>query len=205
LYTLLADPIIIRYYIRMTTFDYDHRYLQAVLTELKDYLLSSELFWPVTINHKVKEPPYPKLTPSNLLLSLTRLKAHKTSLNPTQSSALQNIEIKLHTITTQWQVKWEEKCQQEFGSRLRQWQNFLSEVFNDRQGQGDYYKHEVRLRAQMTLLMTVVTVTETEIAALEHLDGRLRRMLKEGKFIWDEDLAPGFPVEAYWFLYGAIR
>ena len=113
----------------MTSIEYDLRYLTAVIPELKEYLLSKELFWPVTIRHKLNEPPFPKLTPSNMLLPLARLNVRIERLSGSQDVELQALESKMDILIKKWSVKWEEKCQQEFGSRLRQWQNFINELY----------------------------------------------------------------------------
>lgn len=43
-----------------------------------------------------------------------------------------------------------------------------------------------------------------ELNLLAALDSLLRRHLTAGRFVWDEELAEGFPPGEYWFLYGRL-
>ena len=184
----------------MATFEYDLRYVQTGVGELKDYLLSKELFWPVTLAADAGQPPYPKLTPGNLLLSLARMQAQSSGAS--QASALAQVEGDLNVVVTKWRVKWEEKVSWEFTSRLRQWVNYLKDFGQEPAIQGAYYPNEVRLRVQMELLRQAVPISAENAAALDAADGRVRAKLKPGDFIWGEELAAGFPESIYWFLYG---
>ena len=39
-------------------------------------------------------------------------------------------------------------------------------------------------------------------AQLATVDQRLREMSKEGAFVWDAGVAPVYPHDEYWYLYG---
>jgi len=55
--------------------EYDLRYLKAGVEELEQYLLSSQLYWPVHVVTPTGETPYPRLTPGELLLAREKLRA----------------------------------------------------------------------------------------------------------------------------------
>ena len=61
----------------------------------------------------------------------------------------------------------------------------------------------MRTRALLTLLSPYTE--EDERYDLTPLDNILRNILIPGEFIWGEELAPGFPEEDFWFLYGGFR
>ena len=44
-----------------------------------------------------------------------------------------------------------------------------------------------------------------EIQLLDGLDKLLKSTFKPGKFIWEADIASGFPPQIYWYLYGEIK
>ena len=188
----------------MPSIDYDIRYVTASLNELKGYLLSKELFWPLSIISTPGKPTYPKLTPGNLLLALARLKAFDKGdfLDAAQNSEFTRLEMEFDTLKRKWAAAWEEKVSREFTSRLRQWGHYLNEVTANPDSHAPYYRNEVRLRVLLELLLE--ELREDEHLELTALDTFLHARFNDGDFIWDEDLAEGFPKEKYWFLWGDV-
>jgi hypothetical protein len=43
-----------------------------------------------------------------------------------------------------------------------------------------------------------------EVDLLNGLDTLLRAVIVPGEFVWDSVLAPSFPQETYWYLYGQV-
>ena len=60
----------------MKSFEYDLRYIQAGLDSIEEYLLSDEVFWPLSAHPPEGAPEYPRLTLDGLLLSKARLLAY---------------------------------------------------------------------------------------------------------------------------------
>jgi hypothetical protein len=109
----------------------------------------------------------------------------------------------MKTYRSRWQVAWERKASWEIGSRLRQWENVLKEIRLDPEEHLDFYRYEVRWRVLIQLLLS--ELKELEIAQQEQLNGLdllLRALFAPGDFIWEPELAPGFPSVSYWFLWG---
>lgn len=183
---------------------FDLEYAAAGLAALKDYLLTKELFWPISLSDAGQGSIYPKLTAGNLLLTFARLLAYGKSrtLNAVQQSEFTRLEREFDALKRKWQVAWEEKASREFTSRLRQWSHYLDEFSLNPDAQAPYYRSEVRLRVLLELLKDALgEVPQEDLTAL---DESLRAQFTDGDFIWDGDLVDGFPQDKYWYLYGQL-
>jgi len=184
---------------------HEFEYLDYALDELENYLLSDELFWPVTVRPS-GGGSFLKLTLGNLLLSLKKLEALSAvrQLTPAQESELRRIQTAFEAVQRKWQVAWEAKAGREFKSRFDQWGNLLSDIKKDFERQAAYYPHEVRLRVLLELLQPHTETNDIDGYELAPMDAFLRGMLKRDAFLWDPALKPGFPEDVYWFLYGRL-
>jgi hypothetical protein len=188
----------------MPSFDYDLRYLQAGIDQLESYLLAKDLYWPVGISAASNETPYPQLTISGLLLSLQRLRA--AARTPEQQSTSDEIERKLDEIRTRWRVAWEKKAIQDYRARLNLWRDFLEDYRDRPSAHYDRYPYEVGRRVQLELLRgSSGEIPAAEEQLLNGLDGLLRSVFTPGQFVWEEYLAPSFPQQPFWYLYGSIK
>jgi hypothetical protein len=181
---------------------YDLNYAAAGLSELKAYLLSKELFWPLSLKPSTGKPSVPKLTPGNLLLSFARLEGYRQGkkMDAGQENELLQLERDFDVLRSKWAVAWEKKVRRAFTSRLRQWGLYLNEIASDANTHAPYFATEVRLRVLLELLQEELEDDiETDLTVL---DGGLRAYFTPGDFIWDTDLAEGFPQEKYWYLWG---
>lgn len=188
----------------MSTLDYDFKYLQTGLDELKDYLFADELFWPLSLGMVTGGSTTPKLTPGNLLLTLKDLQGRDTSgeLTSTEKALLAKLESRLETMKVKWQVAWEERLAWEFKSRLRQWNYYVNEVAKKVEKNIPYYASEIRPRVLLEVLLGELGEEERE--EVEPFDQVLRGFFKAGDFVWDEELKPVYPQDVYWFLYGEL-
>jgi len=164
----------------MPTQDEDRKYLQAALPELKAYLLSDILYYPLGGN-------LPRLTLGGILLAQRRL---GTPPDP-----------QFATVKETWRAAWTKKAAQETEARLTLWRNYLNDYRRDPE-QAENYPYEVRWRVMLTLLLPEA---ETSPADLPALDRFLRANLLSAPFIWDADLAKNFPQDEFWFLYGRLQ
>jgi hypothetical protein len=189
----------------MSGIAYDLNYASAGLDVLKDYLLSKELFWPLSLDPSLGRPTSPKLTPGNLLLSFAYLNAYRLGarLDARQDSDLLKLEKEFEALRSKWGVAWEKKVAYEFNSRFRQWALYIGEVAEDASAHAPYYTTEVRLRVLLELLQD--EMAQKPEADLSVLDSSLRVYFTSGGFIWDEDLSLGFPRDKYWYLWGQPR
>ena len=153
----------------MPSCEYDLGYLQAGIGELEIYLLSKELYWPLSAASPFGEPAYPRLTLGGLLLSLERSRGRQ--LTPSQSGQLARIETQLEHTRSRWRAAWGRKAQWEFRSRIRQWENYLNELQIDPESHAAFFRHEVRLREMIDLLKPYIDAPNpADLKLLNELD-----------------------------------
>ena len=183
---------------------YDLEYLQIGVEEIKDYLLSEELFWPVTGRPSGGRPFFLKMTIGNLLLSEHRLATLSAErlLSPSEESEFLRMQQGFEVVRSKWQVAWESKASKEVQFRSKQWMQTLEELKSDRYQYAPYYRTEVRVRVLLELLAD--QVSQKDRVKFQAFDTALKGMLKPGEFIWQEELAPGFPADKYWYLYRGV-
>jgi len=179
-------------------FESDWAFLRTALPDLQEYILSSDLYYPLRASGGVR---IPQLTLGNLLLSQTRLMA--LSLDEQRTAELASISQRINDIRSEWRTNWGIKAGREFGSRLNLWQQYIRELRSDPRQQANYYATEVRNRAILRLLRPELTepVPNDEEDLQAMLDQILRGLTKPGPFVWEPELAGGFPAEGFWFLY----
>jgi hypothetical protein len=187
----------------MKSVEYDLRYLQEGVAELENYLLSRDVFWPADIRPPAGEPGYPQLTLGGMLLVRQRLNTYDKT--PKQIAQVEKIFSDMDLIRVRWKVAWENKASHSFSVRVKMWRDYIEEYRLLPQDNADRYAYEVRLRAMLTLLKPEVSArSSAEIDLLSILDNYLDNALITGNFIWEPGLQPGFPEDAYWYLYGRL-
>ena len=192
----------------MSKVEYDLRYLKAGVEELEQYLLSSQLYWPVHVVTPTGETPYLRLTPGELLLAREKLRAHSLSpgyndevTSPVQAK-IDRLEGDFEVIRSKWRGNWGKKAAQDFSSRLALWRNFLGDYRKVPDDQAPFYAYEVRTRVILQLLEPeAVGIPAAELDMRTGLDTLLRAILVPGEFIWEAALEAGFPKADYWYLY----
>jgi hypothetical protein len=173
----------------MTSAEQDKAYLEASIPEVGDYLLSKELYWPIS----ARGYSLPRLTIGGILLTQARLEARR--------ERIESLVAQLDGVRSKWRVAWETKAGREVGARMRLWSNYLADYRHNPENHADAYPHEVRYRVMLHLLLSELPSPPTESESLSQLDNMLRPKLIAGDFIWDAELQAGFPPEVYWYLY----
>jgi len=188
----------------MENSSYDLKYLRIGVEEIEDYLLSDELFWPVTGRPSGGRPFFLKMTIGNLLLSEHRLAtlAAENGLSSAEEREFLDMQRRFEVVRSKWQVAWEEKAKKEYHTRFNQWMRTIEEIKGDRYQNAPYYRNEVRVRVLLELLTDQIPVQARY--NLNPFDSTLKRMFKPGEFIWEKEIAPGFLEDKYWYLYGGI-
>lgn len=189
----------------MVAIEQDLHLIRSGVNDLKDYLLSGELFWPVSISisHRMGFSSI-RLTPGNLLLAIARL--HAQELSPEYTSELAQHEAKFNEVRQAWLAAWRRKEEREVQSRLTMWGNYLKDYREDPARYAPDYPWEVRWRVILHLIHTDLAGFPADAdEKLRALDALLRASLEPGNFIWSPSLQDGFPSEPYWYLYGSLR
>ena len=171
----------------------DKAYLEAGIPELGDYLLSKELYWPISSRGYT----LPRLTIGGILLAQARLEA--------RGEWIVSLVAQLDAVRSKWRVAWETKAGREVQARLRLWSNYLADYRHNPENHADAYPHEVRYRVMLHLLLAELPATPAERESLSQLDNVLRTKLISGDFIWESELQAGFPRGVYWYLYGKLK
>jgi hypothetical protein len=179
----------------MPTPDQDFAYFQAGAAELKDYLLSDELYWQLS----VRDVSIPRLSLGLLLLARKRLEAQARSF-----PGLESLDTQVEAVRTKWRSVWERKATREIYNRINLWRNYLADCRDGSSANVEAYSHEVRMRIILELLLAEIpdlSVPESLIM----LDDTLRKCWLPGEFLWEREIAFSFPEKQYWFLYGRLN
>ena len=188
----------------MPSYEYDAGYLEVAVELLEDYLLSKEVYWKLNASAPADEPGYPALTLGALLLAEARLQARQ--LTAVQDQRFSRLQLEIERIRSKWRTAWGNKAKEEYRSRLDLWGNYLEEFRRDPQGNFDRYRYEVSRRVMLEFLAAdAADIPSIQRELLAGLDRILTGMMVPGKFIWDEELASGFPSEGFPYLYRSLR
>ncbi len=167
----------------------DLNFLNEALPQMQDYLLSKELYWPLSAS-------LPRLTPGAALISLTRIKATA----PLEAEKLQQV---LATVRLKWRSAWNNKVAREISNRYRLWADYIADCINNPEQNVDAYASEVRGRVILQLLISEQPKF-SEKSSLAEMDGLLKARLHPADFLWGSELQAIFPKSDYWFLYGKL-
>jgi hypothetical protein len=187
-------------------FENDWVFLQAALPDLQRYILSKDLYWPLTLParapHGVK---IPQLTIGNVLLSEARLAA--LSLESAQLAELAGYATRIEQVRKDWRANWGRKTGQEHTSRLNLWRQYLRELRTDSRANAAFYTNEVRHRAILRLLLVEIldVIPQNDAEQINQLDEMLRMIAQPGPFVWELEVESAFPRDGFWFLYLDVR
>jgi hypothetical protein len=174
----------------------DRAYLEAAIPDLKDYLLSPEVFLPLVWPGADVSSGMDRLTLGNVLLSQSRLNV--ISQSGEQKILFNRWQLQIETLHNQWRTIWQKKAALEFSARLKLWKNYLQEALEDR-SHFRTYSFQVRWRTILELLQADQQMDEEKL--LQRLDESLLAVSIPGNFVWTPEIASGFSKEKFWFLY----
>jgi hypothetical protein len=188
----------------MPSAEYDLVYLENAIQLLEDYLLSKDLFWQMRANPPPGEIPFPSQTLAGVLLA--RARADAWNLTGDLKSRMIKVNFEIDRIRNKWRTAWEKKAEQEHSSRLKLWRNYLEDYRQDPKSNANRYAYEVNRRVALDLLENEFDeMQNVEQELLTALDRMLNGILQPGDFVWEKELAEGFPSSEYPYLYGNLR
>jgi hypothetical protein len=179
----------------------DWIFVEIGLGEISEYLLSKEIYWPLSPPRGTRS--LPRLTIGGLLLAMQKLQARAAS--PAEREALAGLQAQLDAARQTRRVAWENKAVSEFRSRMDLWQNYLLDLQGQPEKHSQAYVHEVRWRVLLELLAAEPAAPPPGMSSLAELDRLLVRFWQPGGFIWSANLAAAFPEPDFWFLYGQLK
>jgi hypothetical protein len=183
----------------------DTAFCSAMTDEMGDYIKSDVLYWE-SGRRQLRGVGLPKLTFGGLLLAMRRLATLHDHVDPDQAATLTRAERELDLQKSQWRSRYQDKLARELRSRLDAWAWYL----DDCRAQGEsaivHYPRQVETRTKADLLLDEagkvgLDVKESHQRQLA-LDERLGAFFTVGEFCWLEELAPGFPPDRFWYLWG---
>jgi hypothetical protein len=187
----------------MTDLERELRITSASAGDLKAYLLSDTLYWPLS-DAGPASFPYPLGTIGGLLLRLRKLEAARDQLSPDQYARFQVTSDKARDALAAWIVQREQKAAREIKARLQTWSAFLDDLSADLSRFPSEYATQVEGRTIIMMLFPLAGKAadgKGYAARLDGLDGRLKAVTIGGEFVWDAIFAPGFPRNEHWWLY----
>jgi hypothetical protein len=180
----------------------DLLFLREAEKDLREYILAKDLFWPLQGQARAaSEGQLPPLTLGNLALSQARLTASQLPMK--QAAEFAQLSERVAQIREEWLANWRLKEEREIGARLNLWQQYLRDLRSDPRQHAPFYAREVRTRVILELLDGGQAKDEYK-EQLRMLDQILRGLSQPGSFIWEAEIAAGFPRERFWFLFVGI-
>lgn len=183
----------------MPTIEDDRAFLINALSDLPDFLLSEEIYWPLEEGKRFSGARISRLSLGNIRLVATDLMA--SSENSADADLVDGIE----RIFQKWRSNWSRKAALEFSNRLGLWKDQLEELLAD--PSAAIYRYEIRQRVILDLLREdmLVDPPRHELDLIAVLDESLRGASQAAGFIWEARLQRGFPQDRFWYLYRALR
>ncbi len=176
---------------------------ETMAAEMRTYVLSEVLFWPLSPGHM------PRLTLGGYLMRQHRLLLLRDQLTAAERERLSAAMDAYEAVAGEWVVRIEQKGHQELDARLRQWTEYLRDLREERQARAPaYYASAVEARAMIAALLDQLGVPPFRLEArvtqeLDLLDRRLRAGFQAGPFVWPDGWQPAYPPESFWWLYGS--
>ena len=177
--------------------------VEAIVFDLRPYLLSTVLYWPLTAPTG-SLTLLPRGTLGGLLLRLHRLDALRERLSGGQAQRLGTAHAAVSEQLGSWRVQAEDKAMREMSSRLHAWDAFLEECEDNPARYDPEYPTQAEGRTVIDLLIAFARRAAEQrsfSARLAAVDRRLREIAAESDFVWDPAMIPAFPHERFWWLY----
>lgn len=182
--------------------DRDLKELAKMSDTIGRYVLSDDLY--LSVGGMFGN--FPQMTFGAVLLRIRRLNHFRSELSSVQSATLDKAIAQYDEVRSEWTVHYEKKMNSEVVSRLKSMDEFFRECQESARACQSGYPVEALRR---TIVQEVIIAlkadaldTHAAITACHRIDSPLRRWVIPGDFIWAESLAPVYPRDTFWWLYG---
>ena len=175
--------------------------LEAMASEMEDYLKSDVLFW------RMMKGSMPMLTLGGYLLREHRLLALQRLLDESEQARLDAAVTQFNQALVERIVRFEQKGHQELEARLRQWSEYLRDLEGSSKAAAVNYETAAETRTMIAALIDRLQMAPYRLESrieeqVDLLDRKLRRRWQPGDFIWPDEWQPAYPEMEYWWLYG---
>jgi hypothetical protein len=187
--------------------DRDLKIAGLIAGDLKAYLLSDQLYWPLSETGPVNYP-FPLGTLGGLFLRLRRLEFSQKRLSINQQQQFTSIRAMVHGQLDEWAVQAEGKALREIEARLQTWAAYLEDLADQPRHYWPEYPTQAEGRVIIGLLLRFAGQAANGQGfqqRLDALDQQLRERVIESTFVWDELLTATFPRDPFWWLYISPR
>ena len=176
--------------------------VEAIAADLKEYLLSDTLFWPLS-RPRAGDYVLPKGTLGGLFLRLHRLNAFRDALSDEQQRRLNEATSRVEEELARWGVQAREKATREARSRADSWHAYAAEAADDPRRYRPEYPTQAEGRTALDLLLEFLggAADEALVGRVASADRTLRAAAEGCDFVWDDWQAPAFPQDRFWWLY----
>lgn len=176
--------------------------LEAMASEMAEYLMSDVLFWQMVASGM------PKLTLGGYLMRHYRLLTLPGLLDEGDWQRVETAVFQFNHALEERIVRFEQKAHQELEARIRQWGEYLRDLDQDK-GAAVNYGTAVETRVMIEALtdklqMAPYRLQERIVSQVKLLDGNLNRRWHTGDFVWPADWQPAYPKQPFWWLYGGV-
>jgi hypothetical protein len=178
--------------------------VKAALLELGEFLLTDQIYWPLSA--PVFDPfGYSQGRYSLGLVLLALDHGVKRSSTDVETALWEDISGQVWEFRSRYRTAWQNKTVREFRSRLRSWHDVLDELLQDRIPSNAVYRSNVRSRVILQFLGGELQQRSSDFQNLADLDQWHQGYWLPGDFIWDESLMQVYPQGDFWFLYGKLK
>ena len=136
----------------------DLKILEAMASEMDEYLTSQTLFWPLS------DSSLPRLTLGGYLMRQYRLVQLREMLEPDDQLRLDAAIEQFNEALTEKVVRFEQRAHEELHARLRQWSEYLRDLSKESFAAGDFYPSAVQTRAMIRALVDKLKMPPYEFA-----------------------------------------
>lgn len=179
--------------------------MERMVERLGDYLLGDAMYLSIGVA-AFRGSSSPQMTIGALLLRRRRLMRLRAKLKRADGIRFDAALVEHSKLQREWTLHYEQKLLREIPMRLRLMAAFFRECSeNPRDCAGAYPIEALRrtIVGEILLAMMEFGYEKSEvIASVCSADQALRRILQAGEFIWSPLLAPVYPQDDFWWLYG---
>ena len=177
--------------------------VEEMVGELEDYIVKDEVYR--TIRARTPDGVQAvQMSGGDLLARLHRLGAEAPALAASMRQRIETIAAQAATIIYSLRTRFHQRLEREIRARLGSLKWFLDDAAGDPRRLRQEYPYEIRNRQRIAVMFDELGADASAeiLAAVAQMDQRLRLAPKPAGSLWDDKLAPLFPVEKFWFLYG---
>lgn len=181
----------------------DLKEAQAMADGLEEYVRGNELYGRAGGFFSLSQMP--SLTVGALRMRLRRLAAQRDQLSSEQAAQLDGVMFAHDRARREWRRHYDEKMEREARSRLKAMETFFEELRDNPRIAASSYLPEAMRRTIVEELLIAMREADLNVEAIERdaraIDGRLRRWVAPGEFLWSAVLSPVYPQAQFWWLY----